>query len=183
MASITRSFANNIRLPYPFPATVMTYGDGGDYNQVVPLTYDKKTGVLDFDFSGTFSAEEPIFTNTAYVQGASFNAVRQVTDIGPNIVAWCENSDANEYPADEGSVVIHEKPIIVRTNQIAIGREPNNSAAMAESDAPFDFEYASGNAANNFNATFLFKKPLVVKYTVESVVKYRMFNSQFEGNT
>jgi hypothetical protein len=179
MSSVTRSFANNTRLPYPFPVHVMTYGDGGDYNQVVPLTYDKKTGVLDFDFSGTFSANEEIFGNTAYVQGASFNAVRQVTDIGPNIVDWCETTGG----ADEGSVVIHEKPIIVRTNQIAIGREPNSSGTMSESDTPFDFEYASGNAANNFNATFLFKKPLVVKYTEASVVKYRMFNSQFEGNT
>jgi hypothetical protein len=178
MSSITRSFANNTRLPAPSPVVALTYGD----NQVVPYTYDRKTGVLDFDFSGTFSASSDIDgNNTVYVQGASYNALRQVTDIGPNIVAWCENAaNAN---ADEGSVVIHEKPIIVRTNQIAVGREPENDDAMIESEDPFDFEYASGNAANNFNATFLFKKPLVVKYTVASVVKYRMFNTQFEGNT
>jgi hypothetical protein len=59
MSSITRSFANNIRLPAPSPAVALTYGD----NQVVPFTYEKKTGVLDFDFSGTFSASTEIDTN------------------------------------------------------------------------------------------------------------------------
>jgi hypothetical protein len=176
MSSVNRQFANNGRLPSPFSAVVLTYGS----NQVVPFTYNKNTGVLDFDFSGDFASDTVIEDNdTAYVQGASFGALRMVNNIGPNIVAWCED----EGGADAGSVVIHEKPIVVRTNQIAVGRESNNDNTMVESTTPFDFEKASGTAANKFNATFLFRKPLVVKYTKTGTVYYRMFNTQMEGNT
>jgi hypothetical protein len=155
---------------------VLTYGD----NQVVPFTLNKSSGVLDFDFSGSFSATTTIDTNqTAYVQGASFSALHIVNDIGPNIVAWCEQ----EANADSGSVEIVEKPIVVRSNQIAVGREPNSDNTMEESDVAFDFENASGSVSNNFNATYLFKKPLVVTYTVNGVRKYRMFNTQNGGQT
>jgi hypothetical protein len=175
MSSVTRHFANNTTLPKPFGVVTITYGD----KQVVPLTYNKNTGVLDFDFSGDFAADTSIDINTAYVQGASFGALRMVNDIGPNIVAWCED----QAGADAGSVVIHEKPIVVRSNQIAVGREPNSDEAMEESSDPFDFEKASGSADNKFNATFLFMKPLVVKYTKTGTVYYRMFNTQFSGQT
>lgn len=176
MSSAVRQLANNTRLPNPSAVVALTYGT----YQVVPFTYNKSSGVLDFDFSGTFSASTSISTNdTVYVQGASFSAAHLVNDIGPNIVAWCES----EVNADSGSVKIVEKPIVIRTNQIAVGREPNGYDTMQESDTPFDFENASGSAATNFNATYLFKKPLVVTYTVSGLRKYRMFNTQFEGNT
>lgn len=176
MSSVVRELANNTRLPNPFGVVTFTYGS----NIIVPLTYNKSTGVLDFDFSGGFSASTSISNRqTAFVQGASFSAIHLVNDIGPNIAAWCE-SEAN---ADSGSVKILEKPIVVRTNQIAVGREPNYSSAMEESDTPYDFENVSGSALTNFNATFLFKKPLVVTYTVGGLRKYRMFNTQFSGQT
>ena len=148
---------------------------------MVPFTYNKSTGVLDFDFSGSFSASTSIDTNTtAYVQGASFGGVNLVNDIGPNIVAWCEGPEVN---ADVGTVKIVENPIVVRTSQIAVGREPNSDNTMEESDTPFDFENASGSSENNWNATYLFRKPLVVSYTVSGIKKYRMFNTQFDGQT
>jgi hypothetical protein len=177
MTSVLRQLANNTRLPYPSPAVTLTYGD----NKVVPFTYNKSNGVLDFDFSTGFTASTSIDSNnTVYIQGASFNALHNVTDIGPNIVAWCEGSQVN---ADVGSVKIVEKPIVVRTNQIAVLREPDDNEAMHESDTPFDFESASGSVATNYNATYVFKKPLVLTYTREGERKYRMFNTQFEGNT
>jgi len=177
MSSILRYIANNKQLPAPFGAVVLSYGD----NQVVPFTYNKMNGVLDLDFSGPFSASTEINANdTVYVRGASFGGIHLVNDIGPNIVAWCEGSNVN---ADAGSVKIVEKPIIVRTNQLSVGRDPNGDNTMEESDAPFDFEKASGSPADQYNATYLFRKPLVVTYTVQSVRKYRMFNTQFEGNT
>lgn len=175
MTSTLRSVANNTILPYPFGVVTLTYGA----NQVVPFTLNRLTGVLDFDFSGTFSASTTIDTNTAYVRGASFGAVSVVNDIGPNIVAWCE-TEAN---ADVGTVRITERPIVVRTNQIAVGREPNSDNTMRESNTPFDFESASGTVATNYNATYLFRKPLVVTYTISAVRKYRMFNTQFSSQT
>ena len=177
MSSVMRSFANKTQLPYPAGVVVLVYGD----NQVVPFTFNKSTGVLDFDFSGSFSASTEINSGqTAYVRGASFGDVSLVNNIGPNIVAWCEGP---EVLADAGTVKIVEKPIVVRTNQIAVSREPNSDTTMEESDTPFDFENVSGLAANNFNATYLFKKPLVVTYTVSAVRKYRMFNTQFSAQT
>lgn len=175
MTSVLRGFSNNTRLPYPSCVVTCTYGD----DQVVPFTFDKSTGVLDFNFSTGFTVSTSIDSNTsAYVQGASFQAIHLVNDIGPNIKAWLVNDGA-----DSGSVRIHEKPIVVRTSQIAVTREPNSDDVFQESQIPFDFENASGNLANNWNATYLFKKPLVVTYTKTSVRYYRMFNTQFEGNT
>jgi len=176
MSSVIRTMADNRRLPYPFGVVTLVYGD----NQVVPFTYNKQTGVLDFDFSGTFSAATEITSgNTAYVQGASFGAIHYVNNIGPNIVAWCES----QAGADSGSVKISENPYVVRTAQIAVGREPNSDDTMTESETPFNFDDASGSPADNYNATYLFRKPLVVTYTASSVRKYRMFNTQFDGQT
>lgn len=176
MTSVIRHLANNTRLPQPCAAVILSYDD-----KVVPFTYNKSNGVLDFDFSTGFTVSTGIDTNnTLYIQGASFNAIHNVTDIGPNIVAWCEGTEVN---ADVGSVEIVEKPIVVRTNQIAVTRDPNNDNTMEESDTPFDFESASGTVATNYNATYVFKKPLVVTYTRGGDRKYRMFNTQFEGNT
>ena len=177
MSSVTRNFKTNTRLAYPSAVVALTYDD----NNVVPFTFNKSNGVLDFDFSGSCSVSTIISAdNTAYVQGASFSAIHMVNDIGPNIVAWCEGPRVG---ADVGTVKILEKPIVVRTNQIAVGRTPNSDNTMTESDTPFDFDNASGSAANNFNATYLFRKPMVVTYTIASVRKFRMFNTQFEGNT
>ena len=178
MSSTLSRFADNIRLPHPFPIVTMVYGPNNEF--MVPFTYNKTNRVLDFDFSGTFNADTTINrTTTAYVYGTSFNDIHAVSDIGPNIVAWCET----EVGADVGTVRIVEKPIVVRTNHIAVGREPNNDCAMQESNTPFDFESSSGSPANNYGATYLFRKPLVVTYTIEGVVKYRMFNTQFSGQT
>jgi len=177
MTSVIRQFSNNSRLPDPFPAVALIYGD----YQAVPLTYDKLTGVLDFDFSSGFSASTDIHTNDSiYFRGCSLNAILPVSDIGPNMVAWLEGG---EVGADSGSVKVVEKPIVVRANQVALGRDPNSDDVMEESDVPFDFDKASGTVTSSYNATYLFKKPLVVEYTVASVKKYRMFNTQFEGNT
>lgn len=177
MTSVLRQLANNTRLPYPSPAVALTYGD----DKLVPFTYNKSNGVLDFDFSTGFTASTSIDSeNTVYIQGASFNALHNVTDIGPNIVAWCEGTEVN---ADIGSVRIVEKPIVVRTNQIAVTQRPNSNDAMSESDTPFDFESASGTLATSYNASYVFKKPLVLTYTIAGIRKYRMFNTQFEGNT
>jgi hypothetical protein len=176
MSSVSSSFANNTRLPYPTQLIALTYGS----SQVVPFTYNNSTRVLDFDFSGDFTESTTINSaTTIYVQGSSFGAASLVNDIGPNIVAWCE-SQAN---ADVGTVRILEKPIVVRANQIAEGREPNSDQAMRESNTPFEFENASGTAANRYNTTYIFRKPLVVTYTVSGVTKYRMFNTQYGGQT
>lgn len=174
MSSASRVISNNIRLPGPFSALVLSYGN----NQVVPFTFNKVNGVLDFDFSGTFDANTSISSNqTAYVQGASFGALHVVNDIGPNIVAWCQT----QAGANVGSVKIYEKPLIVRTNQISVGRAPNSDNTMIESTRPFEFDTASGTTSNSFNATYLFKKPLVVTYTSSGTVKYRMFNTHFDS--
>ena len=181
MTSVLRTVAENRRLPAPSNVIALLYDAGNeDGYQVVPMTFNKATGVLDFDFSGSFSASTDIQDNdTAFVQGASFAALHLVNDIGPNIVAWCETN----AEADSGSVRIVEKPIVVRANQLLLDKDPNSIGSMEESDTPYDFENASGSAANTFNVTYLFKKPLVVTYTKSSIRKYRIFTTQFEGNT
>lgn len=175
MTSVLRSMANNTRLPYPSLVVALMYGN----DQLVPFKLDKTTGVLDFDFSTGFTVSTSINgSDSAFVQGASFQAIHMVNDIGPNIKAWLV-----ENGADSGSVKIYEKPIVVRASQISVGDEPDDDDAFGEREAPWDFDNASGNGANNWNATYLFKKPLVVTYTKDGTRYYRMFTTQFEGNT
>jgi len=177
MSSITSEFSNNNCLPYPSAAIALTYDIEEGIHKVVPFTYNKLTGVFDFDFSGSFSpSTSVIHDNTVYLNGSSFGGIYLVNDIGPNIVAWCENT-AN---ADVGTVRILEKPIVIHTNQIAVEPDANNDQAMVESDTPFDLE--NGTSANNSNTTYLFKKPLIVTYTVGGARKYRMFNTHYNPN-
>jgi hypothetical protein len=176
MSSVVRYVQNNSAGLQPTGVVVPTYGA----NKVVPFILDKQTGILDFDFSTGFAVNTNINgTNTVYIAGQSFNSLRNVTDIGPNIKAWCESRAS----ADVGSVTIYEKPIVVRANQIAYPREPNSDNSMTESNDPISFENASGDDTTDYYSTYLFKKPLIVTYTVSGIRRYRMFNTHFSPQT
>lgn len=188
MTSVGRYTASNLNLPNPMGAVMLTYNITPESENAtylpVPITYDKTTGKIDFDFSTGFSSSTTIDSNeTVYLRSNNLSAIHNVTGIGPNMIAWLEN----EGGADAGSVTVYEKPVVVRVNATAVPRDPNGDGAMEESTDEISFEKSSGSSANNFYATYLFKKPLVVKYTkpVEDVttVHYRMFTTQLSPQT
>jgi hypothetical protein len=90
----------------------------------------------------------------------------------------------DEGGADPGSVTIYEKPIIVPANVVQVNQSPNSEEALSdESDTPISYEIANGSLSNDYYATYLFQKPLVLRYTVNGTSKWRAFLTQFgEGN-
>jgi hypothetical protein len=188
MSSVTRFKISGQALPKPANVITPTYTVGDNY-LAVPFTFNKQGGVLDFDFSGGFTAATDINrTNTIFIQGSTFTALRMVNSLGSNFVAWCENAanHLDEQAADAGSVVLYSRPVVVRANQLAINLQPdeNVEAFGAGFTTPINFELAAGSlSTNDYYTTYLFRTPLVIQYTVSGATKYAVFTTQFEGNS
>jgi hypothetical protein len=179
MSSVISYTASNKELPTPVGLVVLTYFVNGD-DIVVPFKFNKQTSILDFDFDSGFTASTSISSSTtAYVRGQSFGGNQKVLGIGPNIISWLETTAS----ADVGTVEVYELPVVCRVNQLQINQEPNSVNAMATSSLPFSFEQSAGNSTNFYFGTYIFKKPLVVRYLVSGSIQYRVFTTQFSPQT
>lgn len=185
MSSISRTFASNIVLPNPGSVVTIAFND-----LPIQFSYDGKTGTLDFIFANGFIVTSDINrTTTFYVRGSNNGAIHSVDKIGPNIISWMEINEG----VNVGSITIHEKPIVVRANLLLATGNPNGDHSMFESTDEISFEKSAGTAANNYFATYLFKKPLVLKYTKTETdpetdtqitrTYYRCFTTQFTYQT
>jgi len=174
MSSAIRTVSSNAFLP--LPGNVITIGYNG-----VPIEFSHdKNGKLDFVFSNGFNVNADLNrTTTFYVKGSNNSAIRSVDKLGPNIISWLETNEG----VDVGSVTMYEKPIVFRANLLLSGREPNNDHAMFESTQQLSFDQSAGNESNRYFKTFLFKKPMVLKYKKAGITYYRAFTTQFSGQT
>jgi hypothetical protein len=174
MSSVLRTVSSNIGLPQPGAVVTISYNG-------LPIQFSHdRNGTLDFIFANGFDVNADINrTTTMYVRGSSNAAIRYVDKIGPNFKAWLETNEG----VDVGSISVYEKPVVFRANLLLAGREPNNDHAMFESTSEISFEESPGTDANNYFTTFLFKSPLVLKYTKSGIVYYRCFTTQFSPQT
>jgi len=171
MSSAFRTVASNIVLPQPGSVVTISYN-----GLPIQFSYDKKNSTLDFVFANGFDINADINrTTTMYVRGSNNLAVRLVDNIGPNFISWMENNEG----VDVGSISVYEKPIVFRANLLLPNREPNTDHSMFESTAQISFEESYGTHDNKYFTTFLFKKPLVLKYTKSGITYYRSFTTQF----
>jgi hypothetical protein len=174
MSSAVRSVASNVTLPNPGAAIAISFN-----GFPIQFTHDKN-GTLDFVFANGFNVDSDLNrTTTMYMRGSNYSAIRTVDKIGPNIISWLEINEG----VDVGTVTLYEKPIVIRANLLLSDREPNNDHSMFESTDQISFERASGNASNKYFATFLFKKPMVLKYKKSGITYYRAFTTQFAAQT
>jgi len=140
----------------------------------------KKNATLDFVFANGFDVNADINrTTTMYVRGSNNGAIRLVDKIGPNFISWMQTNEG----VDVGSISVYEKPIVFRANLLLPSREPNTDHSMFESTQPISLDQSSGTEANKYFTTFLFKKPLVLKYTKSGITYYRCFTTQFSPQT
>ena len=175
MSSTLRTIASNIVLPQPAGVITISYN-----GLPIQFSYNKRNGTLDFIFANGFDVNADISrTATLYVRGSNNAAIRLVDKIGPNFISWMETNEG----VDVGSISIHEKPIVFRANLLLPGREPNNDHAMFETTSEISFQQSPGTAVNNYFTTFLFKSPLVLKYTKSGITYYRCFTTQFSPQT
>ena len=168
-------------LPKPMNVVHLTYTSNGN-DAPIPLTFNKHGCVLDLNFSGDFTASTSVSSNnTLYIQGSSLMALSMVISIGPNLIAWAENN----LGADAGSVTMYKNPVVVRTNGVQLNLDPNSVDSWGTGiTTPVDFESAAGSPTlNDYYTTYLFKTPLVLRYTVSGSILYAVMNTQYEGNT
>jgi len=174
MSSAVRTVSSNVVLPQPGSVVTISY-DG----LPVQFTHDRN-GTLDFVFANGFNVNADINRSTTlYVRGSNNGAIRSVDKIGPNIISWLETNEG----VDVGTVTVYENPIVFRANILLPDREPNSDQAMFESTDPLSFEQSPGDDANKYFTTFLFKKPLVLKYKKSGITYYRSFTTQFTYQT
>jgi hypothetical protein len=175
MSSTLRTVASNVVLPQPGCVIIISYS-----GLPIQFSYDRTTATLDFIFANGFDVNADINrTTTFYVRGSNKGGIHLVDNIGPNFISWLETNEG----VDVGSISVHEKPIVFRANLLLPGREPNNDHAMFESTSEISFVKSAGDEANNYFATYLFKSPLVLKYTKSSITYYRCFTTQFSPQT
>lgn len=174
MSSAIRTVSSNVVLPLPGSVVTISYNG-------VPIEFSHdRNGKLDFVFSNGFNVNADLNrTTTFYVKGSNNSAIRSVDKLGPNFISWLETNEG----VDVGTVTIYEKPIVFRANLLLPGREPNSDHAMFESTDQISFEQSPGNESNSYFKTFLFKKPLVLKYKKAGITYYRSFTTQFSYQT
>ena len=176
MSSVITSFPHNSTLPRPGIASHPTYSDSNNDYIALPFTYDKRTSTLDVQFNSQFTSTTNINNQgTIYISYSKSTAPRLVLAIGNNLKSVLEE----EFNADAGSISMVENPIVLRAVQVAKDLQPD-SVGPIEADLLIQPNYEVAS-----NVTYLFRKPLVVRYTQNSGadVRYGVLASQFEGNT
>jgi hypothetical protein len=174
MTSLLRTLSSNVGLPQPGSVVTISYNG-------LPIQFSHdRNGTLDFVFANGFDVNADLNrTTTMYIRGSNYGAIRPVDKIGPNFISWLQTNEG----VDVGSITLHEKPFVFRANLLLPNREPNNDHAMFETTDQVSFEQSAGNSANKFFTTYLFKKPLVLKYKKSGITYYRTFTTQFTYQT
>ena len=178
MTSIHRTYALGSRLPSPADYVMCSYSGPDGYEAPFPWRFNKQTQAIDLEFVHGFNASTALEDEPMYVRGQSFHAAHNVLALGPNFVAWMENSQN----ADVGSVVMTEHPILCDANVVCRDKSPNNGSSGSSTE-PISFESSAGSLESTYFKTMIFMKPLVVRYTIEGTTTYRYFTNNFEGNT
>jgi len=179
MTSVYRTYGlGGSRLPQPADFVMCSYFGPDGYEVPFPWRFNKQTQAIDLEFVNGFDASTGLNDNPLYVRGQSLRAAHNVMGLGPNFVAWMENSES----ADAGSVVMTEHPILCDANVVCPRQNPN-SGGSGSSTEPISFESSDGPLVSDYLKTMIFLKPLVVRYTVGGTVTYRYFANNFEGNT
>jgi hypothetical protein len=180
MTSIHRTYSLGSRLPHPASYVINTYSSPDDYQAPFPWRFNKQTQAIDLEFINGFNASTGMSDNPKFFRGHSLRAAHNVLALGPNFVAWMENSQG----ADVGSVVMLERPILCDANVVAPLESPDDGSTNNDtSTVLISFESSAGPLVSDYLKTMIFLKPLVIRYSVEGTTLYRYFTNNFEGNT
>ena len=179
MSSAVRVTASAKYLPHPEPVCIISF----DSDKPVPFFYDKSQKALDVRFVNGFTASTTVDGDDADVWTRCHveNGHHLVTKVGTNFKTWYETA----YEADAGTVEVHEPGVVVKANIVLPYFNPNdNSSFSDERTAPISYESAAGTVADDYLATVLFKKGLVITYKKSGTRYYRGFATLWsEGNT
>jgi len=181
MTSVIRSCGLGRSLPGAAGFIPAYFTNTSGYSQPFPWRYNRRTQAIDLDFVDGFTVSTSISDDEMFFRGQNFGALSLVQRLGPNFIAWCEDSGGS-ITADAGSVALYDAPIVVNANMVAPSMNPNNAETQT-SALPISFESAAGTVAGQYCKTLVFMKPMVITYTVGGTRTYRWFNQNFEGNS
>ncbi len=154
-----------------------------DYNVLFPLTYSN--GVLDINLEGS-SFEAEMITNTGNSPGdEAYIAVKQlggtglVRSLGPNFIAYIRAW--RNATIDAGTPVnVYIPGVVTKVQQTPPAELNNGSSYEISTSAPVSDEYISGNTANNYMTSWVFKKPLTITTIEGGVITYITFRTVFD---
>jgi hypothetical protein len=153
-------------LPLPEAAYLISYSPGPDEGSpryAVPFYYDKRNSALDVRFVNGFTDNTEVGDSTSFWVRANLdNGHFLVNNLGSNFKTWYETA----YDADSGSVSVYEPGVVAKANVVLVSQGPENGGVFStEASTPISFESAAGAESNDYLATVLFKKGLVITYT------------------
>jgi hypothetical protein len=171
MSSVIRVKAGAKSLPLPEAVFLLKYND----NKAVPFYYDKRTQSLDVRFvNGFTSSTEVSGGNGLWVRANLDNGHFLVNNLGSNFKSWYETA----YGADSGSVSVYEPGVVTKANVVVAYDDPDNEGVFSEErSTPLSYETAEGTETDDYLATVLFKKALVITYTKSGTRYYRGFTT------
>ncbi len=156
-------------LPLPESVYLLTYN-----STAVPFYYDKRNSALDVRFVNSFTDSTTVSSSTAlWVRANLENGHFLVNNLGSNFKTWYETA----YGADSGSVSVYQPGVVVKANVFVNNDEDDNNVFSSETSTPFSYETPEGTETNDYLATVLFKKGLVITYTKTGTRYYRGFTT------
>lgn len=146
-----------------------------DNNKAVPFYYDKRAQALDVRFVNGFTNSTTVTgSEDLWVRANLENGQFLVNNLGSNFKTWYETA----YGADGGSVSVHEPGVVTKANVVATFGTPDSGGIFSgESTTPISYESAAGDDSDDYLATVLFKKGLVITYTKSNTRYYRGFTT------
>jgi hypothetical protein len=170
MSSAFRVTASAKTLPLPEAVYCLMFDD-----KAVPFYYDKRTQALDVRFVNGFTSATTVSgTEDLWVRANLENGQFLVNNLGSNFKTWYETA----YVADEGSVSVHEPGVVTKANVVATFSTPDGDGVFSsETTTPMSYESADGTDSDDYLATVLFKKGLVITYTKTGTRYYRGFTT------
>ncbi len=163
MSSVNRIRVGVRSLPLPETVYAFTFDVNEDVNMIVPFYYDKRNSALDVRFVNGFTNNTTVSTSAAkWVRANLENGHFLVNKLGSNFKTWYETA----YGADSGSVSVYEPGVVVKANVVTPFQGFDDvNIFSSEVSTPLSYESAQGAESNDYLATVLFKKGLVITYT------------------
>jgi hypothetical protein len=180
MSSVSRSY-NPVKAETKFvPIKSLTFYNGNHY-VLVPFTVIN--GSLDFittDTGFTPSNGDGNSNGHSWRMVKPMGGQQEVTSLSSNFKTWFENFEGG---VDTGSVSIFIAPVMTKVQMtVPSGDSILNSQYCYRSglsEAPSSDEFVTGNDNNEYNSVWVFKTPLVVKYTSSGTTYYASLYTQF----
>jgi len=171
MSSAFRVTASAKSLPLPEAVYCLMFN-----GKAVPFYYDKRTQALDLRFVNGFTSSTTVTgSEDLWVRANLENGQFLVNKLGSNFKTWYETA----YGADEGSVSVYEPGVVTKANVVATFTTPDDEDGVFsdETTRPISYESATGTDSDDYHATVLFKKGLVITYTKSNTRYYRGFTT------